>query len=97
MQQLSLGNVQIQNWQVFVKSKWSSSKKGKNVLKECLKSRKLNINRGGRVGGYPTMAKPNDEFFHKGLFTYYVSRERGGGWQMLTIADEGTPSRGEGG
>ena len=27
---------------------------------------------------------------HKGLFTYYVSRERGGGVrQMLTIADEG--------
>ena len=28
MQKLSLGNVQIQNWQVFVKSKWSSYNQG---------------------------------------------------------------------
>ena len=32
----------------------------------------------------------NDTDDDKGLFTYYVSRERGGGVsQMLTIADEG--------
>ena len=36
-----------------------------------------------------------DVILGKGLFTYYVSRRRGGEgvWQMLTIADEG----GEGG
>ena len=34
------------------------------------------------------MCQKND-LFHKGAFTYDVSSRRGGGFEMLTVADKG--------